>query len=184
MGLKLGSTDVDKLYLGATEITKVYLGSDVVYGGGVSGTELLTAANAAGLANEANNELEWSSSFNFEVETSDTDGSSFAMKVINGADTNALTFLNGLTVVIGDTLVYSFSAKCNTQNEQAVRLNNTSDDTDFWTAGNQPLVWTTFQKTVTADTTSVNMKVTGSPAGQPVTDYILIDNVSVINQGQ
>ena len=146
--------------------------------------ELLTAANAAGLVNEADNELEWSSNWNFEVETSDTNGSSFALKVINGADTNALTYLDGLDVTVGDVITYTFDAKCNTQNAQAVRPNNTDGDTDFWTAGNQPLVWTTYTVTAVATSATINMLVTGSPAGQPVTDYILIDNLSITNKGQ
>ena len=45
MAIKLGSSDISKLYLGSTEVTKAYLGSDVVYapsaGGGWVTTDLV-----------------------------------------------------------------------------------------------------------------------------------------------
>ncbi len=44
MGLKLGSTDINKLYLGSTEIKKAYLGSTLVFDNASTPPEITVGA--------------------------------------------------------------------------------------------------------------------------------------------
>jgi len=56
MAIKLGNTDINKVYLGSTEINKLYLGSNLILdnSGSSGGTNLYTAANVLSVDNEAN----------------------------------------------------------------------------------------------------------------------------------
>ena len=177
MGLKLGNIDINKLYLGSTELQKVYLGTNLISGNTASSVQLLTA-DASSLDNDANDVSQWSDFFN-SVETVDTNGSTYAYR-ISGSSDFRLGDLDFTGLSIGDEITISFDAKANTQNEQSISLQNTSNNTNFFSGGTVPLTWTSYSRTVTLTADNFTFRAIGSLGGGVSGDFLLIDNLSII----
>lgn len=183
MAIKLGNTDINKIYLGSTEIKKAYLGNNLIFDNTVVviPTELLTEANAAALSNEGDGTQKgsWSNSYYSSVETTDTNSSTNSLRVL-GFDTsvtNMTLTINGLT--IGDEITIEFDIKCTSNNEQSFTIYGTDDDSVFWTTGtNNPLVWTSYSRTVIMTATTLELTAIGSQGSASFGD-MLIDNLSI-----
>lgn len=138
----------------------------------------LLSGDSSSYEDEADNVNDWSG-FYKSTETSDTNNSTYCLRMTGGTNYR-LSNKTISNLTIGDTLTISFDAKCNTQNQQNFELSNTSNDDTFWLAGEQPLTWQSYTRTVTATSTEITLTVIGSLGGGVNGDYILIDNLSVL----
>lgn len=186
MAIKLGNTDINKIYLGSTEIKKAYLGSTLMFDNSVVviPTELNTSDASALSTYETNSIGTWDKYAQF-VETTDVYEGSYAL----GVGTNSVSFQSSkktFDVAIGDEIVFSFWAKANTTNAQDILLTGTSDNSSFWdkTNAEQPLVWTNYTRTITATSETISVTLVAQFSDGVAGDVVLIDNLSVINNGQ
>lgn len=189
MSIRLGNTEINKLYLGNTEISKAYLGSTLVFDNtSPTGTQLYTNEDAASpvgiteantIVRGNNTSLGWENNGNTEatVSTTDSQVGDYAI-LLTAVGSNNTTLRFYYPIVTGNTYVIGFWAKSPIGTTQRLSIINDSPDINLSNISNPN--WTYFEYTVESTATGWGQLLFYPSRFGTVGDTLLIDGLSIL----
>ena len=184
MAIKKGALDVTAAAIGADVLNNIALGSDLLIETPEPvESELFTTSAAAIGSNESNDKLGWSVGVDITLvsQNIDVQDGSFALKATYGVDggTTGKRLAYNVTVEIGETYEITYWAKSTGSNSRSYLWTGVSGETTKTFTS----TWTQYTETVTANTTTMQMRFFPAVSGTGnIGIEMYVDGISVIKQ--